>query len=67
MTLRDDDERTLLERIDDLTLAIENMQEQVFRNEMNISAIDTRTKILIHDYNRQQAIIENDWTPSIHG
>jgi hypothetical protein len=66
MTLRDDDERTLLERIDDLESAIANMQDQVFASELNIDAIGLRTEILIHRYNAEQSLIENNYGKDTH-
>jgi hypothetical protein len=66
MTIRDDDERTLLERIDDLESAIANMQDQVFASELNIDAIGLRTEILIHRYNAEQSAIENNYGKDTH-
>lgn len=66
MTLRDDDERTLLERMDDLELAVSSMQKDVFDCLSNTDAIGLRTEILIHRYNVEQSLIENKLGDSIN-
>ena len=66
MTIRNDDERTLVERLDDLEDAVANMQQQVFDNELNIDAIGLRTEILIHRYNAEQSSIENNYGKDTH-
>ena len=66
MTIRNDDERTLVERLDDLEDAVANMQQQVFDNELNIDAIGLRTEILIHRYNAEQSLIENNYGKDTH-
>jgi hypothetical protein len=65
MTLRDDDERSLIQRMDDLELSVAQMQKDVFDCLSNTDAIGLRTEILIHRYNAEQSAIENNWSPNI--
>ena len=51
MTHRDDDERTLVERVDDLEKTVRNLNYLMLEQNRNIDALDMRSKILIKEYN----------------